>query len=91
MKYVVFSDIHGNKEAFDTVLSDVRSRELMGELEDYRTICLGDIVGYMPYPNECIEFSLSIFNNCLYSLVAVGLLQSRTANVDGLIPNPFNV
>jgi len=49
VKTAVISDIHGNLaalEAFFTVI------ELIGV---DRTVCLGDVVGYNPWPNECIE------------------------------------
>lgn len=47
MKILVFSDIHSNLTAFEAVLSAA------GNVEGYW--CLGDIVGYGPDPNECIE------------------------------------
>ena len=49
MKYGIFSDIHGNLEALDRVL------ESMARLGVERRVCLGDIVGYGPFPNECVE------------------------------------
>ena len=47
MRYGVISDIHGNLEALQTVLSK------MGDVD--RLICLGDIVGYGPDPDRCVE------------------------------------
>jgi len=47
----IFSDIHGNAEALDVVL-----KALEYETVDFR-VCLGDLVGYGPSPNECIEHS----------------------------------
>jgi putative phosphoesterase len=49
MRIAVFSDIHGNLEALTCVLKQVR-KERADTL-----VCLGDIVGYGPFPNECIE------------------------------------
>jgi len=47
MKYALLSDIHANLEALETVL---------GQLQDVEAhICLGDLVGYGPNPNECVE------------------------------------
>lgn len=49
MKYFFFSDIHGNVEALSIVLE---------QIEDFapdKIICLGDVVGYGPNPNECVE------------------------------------
>ncbi|MEK6691724.1 MAG: metallophosphoesterase family protein [Nitrospirota bacterium] len=48
MRYAIVSDIHSNLEAFNIVLF-----ELEGESPD-QVLCLGDIVGYGPDPNECI-------------------------------------
>jgi len=48
MRYLVISDVHANLIAFDTVLADAEG--------DYDKVwCLGDVVGYGPYPNECVE------------------------------------
>lgn len=49
MKLAVFSDIHSNIEALDRVLEKISLENVDG------IICCGDIVGYGPEPNECIE------------------------------------
>jgi diadenosine tetraphosphatase ApaH/serine/threonine PP2A family protein phosphatase len=49
VKYGIFSDIHGNLEALQAVLSR------MDELGVERRVCLGDVVGYGPNPNECVQ------------------------------------
>ncbi len=49
MRYGIFSDIHGNLEALQAVLAELDSRHV-----DMK-ICLGDLVGYGPDPNECVE------------------------------------
>lgn len=49
MKLAVLSCIHGNLEALDTVLHDVETQGCD------RIICLGDLVGYGPYPNEVVD------------------------------------
>jgi diadenosine tetraphosphatase ApaH/serine/threonine PP2A family protein phosphatase len=46
VKFAIFSDVHANLEALEAVLS------VVGDLE---IICLGDIVGYGPNPNECVQ------------------------------------
>lgn len=53
MKIAVITDIHGNFEALEGVLAEVR---LAGA---DRIICLGDVVGYGPQPRECIELLLN--------------------------------
>jgi len=47
MRYLIISDIHANQAALSAVLSDAGSFDLIW--------CLGDLVGYGPDPNECIE------------------------------------
>ena len=47
MKVVLLSDIHGNLPALEAVL------EVMPPLD--QVICVGDIVGYNPWPAECVE------------------------------------
>lgn len=60
MRLMVFSDVHANLEALQAVLSDAAGRQV------HRSICLGDLVGYGPYPNECIELVRSLKNcRCL--------------------------
>ncbi len=50
----LISDIHGNLEALEAVLSDIRGR---GITEIY---CLGDVVGYGPNPAECIDLVMGL-------------------------------
>jgi predicted phosphodiesterase len=45
----ILSDIHGNVDALESVLADIRQQ---GCTEIY---CLGDIVGYGPNPRECVD------------------------------------
>ena len=47
MRTLIISDIHGNLTALEAVL------EHAGEVD--RVWCLGDLVGYGPDPNECVE------------------------------------
>lgn len=49
MKRALISDVHGNLEALEAVLADIRKKEIS---EIY---CLGDIIGYGPNPVECID------------------------------------
>jgi len=45
----IISDIHGNLEALEAVLADIREQGI-----DV-VFCLGDIIGYGPNPRECID------------------------------------
>lgn len=49
MKIALFSDIHANIDALTPVLEDIYSRS------PDAIYCLGDLVGYAPYPNEVIQ------------------------------------
>ncbi|BCO10616.1 metallophosphatase family protein [Desulfolithobacter dissulfuricans] len=60
MRLAVFADIHANLEALVAVLDDAAGRHV------HRYFCLGDIVGYGPDPNGCIELVRSLPRaNCL--------------------------
>ncbi|WP_271436486.1 metallophosphoesterase family protein [Thermospira aquatica] len=49
MRIVVMSDIHGN-------LAALQSFEKLQEKYD-ELYCLGDVVGYGPYPEECVQWT----------------------------------
>ena len=49
MKYAIIADIHGNLDAFDVVLNDIRSQNAS------HIVCLGDVVGYNARPKECLQ------------------------------------
>jgi predicted phosphodiesterase len=49
MKTAILSDVHGNLEALDAVLSDLE------EFAPARIVCLGDLVGYGPDPEAVIK------------------------------------
>jgi diadenosine tetraphosphatase ApaH/serine/threonine PP2A family protein phosphatase len=52
MRYAIFTDIHANLEALETVLAKID--ELAKEQPIDQIWFLGDLVGYGPNPNECI-------------------------------------
>ncbi len=47
MRTLILSDIHSNLTALQAVLDDAAPFD--------RVFCLGDVVGYGPDPNECID------------------------------------
>ncbi|MCX5716438.1 MAG: metallophosphoesterase family protein, partial [Candidatus Omnitrophica bacterium] len=51
MRYAIFSDIHGNKEAYGAVLEALKTENLD------KCYCAGDIVGYGADPSECISMT----------------------------------
>jgi diadenosine tetraphosphatase ApaH/serine/threonine PP2A family protein phosphatase len=52
MRYAIFTDIHANLEALETVLAKID--ELARKEPIDQIWFLGDLVGYGPNPNECI-------------------------------------
>lgn len=48
-KFALIADIHGNHLALKGVLEDIKRRGIEN------IYCLGDLVGYAPFPNEVIE------------------------------------
>jgi predicted phosphodiesterase len=59
MRYLVISDIHANLVAFEAVLADAK-----GDYDD-KIWCLGDVVGYGPHPNECVELLQEYDHLCI--------------------------
>lgn len=56
MRYAILSDIHANLAAFQAVIEHLKGQQI-DEIWN-----LGDVVGYGPYPNECIELLRSFPN-----------------------------
>jgi len=54
-RVLVLSDIHANLAALETVLADAERVDFLGEKGFEQVWCLGDVVGYGPDPNECVE------------------------------------
>ena len=50
MKFLIVSDIHGNREALEAVLMDA-----LGQYD--QIVCLGDIVGYGADPNFVVDWA----------------------------------
>ena len=49
MRFAIFSDLHANLEATETVLLDAHEQDCT------HFVCLGDLVGYNANPHECVE------------------------------------
>jgi len=73
----IISDIHGNLEALNRVLEYLQEKGITG------IYCLGDVVGYGPNPNECVEL---VKDNCKVVLMgnhdyaAIGLANIEYFN-----------
>ncbi len=75
VRYGIVSDIHANLAAFHAVLVD------MGKVDEIW--CLGDLVGYGPDPNECVELLRRYPHRCLvgnHDLAALGRLDTSDFN-----------
>jgi predicted phosphodiesterase len=71
VRYGVLADIHANLHALRAVLSALRSEGVDAYL------CPGDLVGYGPFPNECVELVAELEPVCVagnHDLIALGRL-----------------
>ncbi len=77
MRYGVISDIHANLEALEAVFDELQKAKVD------EIICLGDIVGYGPDPEKCVEL---VRKHCKFSLAGnhdhalLGLIDTRFFN-----------
>lgn len=77
-KVLVISDVHANQVALEAVLADA------GEADE--VWCLGDVVGYGPRPNECIQLIASLPNlTCMmgnHDYASINEMTLETFNSD---------
>ncbi|MFQ6075427.1 MAG: metallophosphoesterase family protein [Candidatus Bathyarchaeia archaeon] len=57
MRILLIADIHSNKPAFEEVINHA------GRVD--RILCAGDVVGYNPYPNECVQIVRELNIECV--------------------------
>jgi predicted phosphodiesterase len=79
MGYALIADIHANLPALEAALEALAGIDR--EIDGY--LCAGDLVGYGPHPNECVERlrslgALSVAGN--HDLMAVGRLPVERAD-----------
>jgi diadenosine tetraphosphatase ApaH/serine/threonine PP2A family protein phosphatase len=77
MRYLIISDIHSNLAAFEAVLADAGSFD--------KVWCLGDVVGYGPDPNECVEQLRALPHVCVvgnHDWAALGKMDTEDFNPD---------
>ena len=80
MRVLILSDIHANLIALETVLRTAKGH--------YDTVwCLGDVVGYGPRPNECIELVREQATLCVMGNHDWAVLDRPGINVDDFNPN----
>lgn len=84
MRILVISDIHANLKALEAVLHDA-FHNANHESPD-AIWCLGDLVGYGPNPNECVERVRQLENlTCLignHDQAALGIVSLQRFNQD---------
>ena len=74
MRALVVSDIHANIEAFEAVLS-------ASEGDRDAVLCLGDLVGYGPDPDACVELASRVCDETLagnHDLAACGRMDTSS-------------
>jgi predicted phosphodiesterase len=78
MRILVISDIHANLTALEAVLADA------GQFDE--VWCLGDLVGYGPDPNECIDRIRHLPNlQCIignHDAAVIGSLDTNAFNIE---------
>ncbi len=77
MRFGVISDVHGNLHALRSTVSELSRRGVDGWLS------LGDLIGYGPQPNECVETvaalePIGVVGN--HELVALGQLPGASSS-----------
>jgi diadenosine tetraphosphatase ApaH/serine/threonine PP2A family protein phosphatase len=79
VRYLLLSDIHSNLAAFEAVLADARPFD--------KIWCLGDVIGYGPQPNECIERLREFAHICVagnHDWAAINRLDIAAFNSDAI-------
>lgn len=79
MRLAVVSDIHSNLAALREVLSDIEGQSID------KIWCLGDLVGYGPKPNSCVQLIQEHADLCIggnHDLAVLGLMDLEHFNPD---------
>lgn len=74
MRYALLADVHGNLDALNAV---VAATDRLG-VDHY--LFAGDLVGYGPYPNECVTRMAELRATCVagnHDLIALGVMSDR--------------
>jgi predicted phosphodiesterase len=74
MRYGILADIHGNLHALQAILRTLRTESVD------RYLVAGDLVGYGPFPNECVELVRDLNAVCVagnHDLIVLGRLSDR--------------
>ncbi len=77
IKYGIISDVHGNLSALETALAFLQSEGV------HDIICCGDVVGYGPWPNECVTLIQKHCGCCVlgnHDAAAIGTIHIERFN-----------
>ena len=77
IRYAIFSDVHGNLPAWEQVLADIQN------LNAEMLICIGDVVGYGPKPQEVLDGIRSVTNHFVlgnHDAAAVSIIDPAMFN-----------
>ncbi len=74
MRYGVVADVHGNLHALQAAIRDLRA----AGVDEW--LCAGDLIGYGPQPNECVEVLAELGAHCVlgnHELMLLGELSGE--------------
>lgn len=74
MRIALLSDIHGNLEALMSVVEDLKSRKVD------RVVCLGDMVGYGPDPDDVLSTVRALGFECILGNHEAALFNKKSRN-----------
>ena len=78
-KIAIFSDIHGNLQALESIIKNIKEKRID------KVYCLGDVIGIGPNPKECLD--LIINNNIEMVLGNHELYFLKGIDVDNSVGN----
>ncbi len=81
MRVAFLSDIHANLPALEAIEKDVDAQGVDA------IYCLGDVLGYGPYPNECVDWARERATSCLtgnHDLALLEWLDASTYHPDAV-------
>lgn len=78
-KIAIFSDIHGNLQALESIIKDIKEKRIDN------VYCLGDVIGIGPNPKECLD--LIINNNIKMVLGNHELYFLKGTDIDNSVEN----
>jgi predicted phosphodiesterase len=75
VRFAIFSDIHGNIEAFKQVLADISHQDIQA------CYFLGDAISYGPEPDQCVKLLQETGISCILGNHELAIVRPGTANL----------